>query len=493
MLKFCVIYVRLSQDRAALGLGVERQLEDARALAKRRGWVVVAELVDNDMTGKGTVVRPGFESLVAMIEAGEIQVVVAWTWERLERNRREGLRLIEAGQAASLVISLCRGSDIDMSTPAGRLVADVLSATARNEIEVKSDRQRRAMEQRLQRGERWGGRRPFGYTTRMEPIEAEAEAVRDGYQMLLAGATLASIAREWNARGFTTPQPPRGTPTDTPHGPWRQGSMRKCLAKACYGGLRSHKGVIVGEAAWPGLIDRPTWEAAQHVLAGRPRGAVSGRYLLTGIAICGVEGCGATVNVGGRDRGLGAVYRCSRSAHMTQDLGRIETYVEAMMLARLRRPGVARILAPEAPDLGPLRREAEQLRGRRDALADDLALDEVTLARRARAITSRLDEIAAEEATVARTSQIATLASSTDVGAAWLASDTDTRRAAVDALFVVELLPPGRGVRTFRPETVRVTPKGQRAERSATSTSIVRASEESRGQSTRKRVKPGSS
>lgn len=452
-----MIYVRLSQDRTALGLGVERQLEDARALAKRRGWHVVAELVDNDLSAKGNRLRPGFEELLRLIEAGEIAVAVGWTWERLERNRREGLRLIEAGQAASLVISLCRGSDIDMSTPAGRLVADVLSATARNEIEVKSDRQRRAMEQRLQRGERWGGRRPFGYTTAMEPIEVEAQAVRDGYRMLLAGASLGSIAREWNARGLTTPQPARGAPADAQHNPWKQGSMSKCLAKACYAGLRSHRGVIVGEAAWTGLVDRPTWEAAQHVLTGRPREAISDRYLLTGVALCGL--CGATVHVGARRAGKGNAYRCSRTAHMTQDRIRVEEYIEAVMLARLAHPSARRILAPDAPDLGPLRREAKQLRGRRDALADDLDLDEVTLARRARAITARLDEIAAEEARAARSGRLGSLASSPDPGAAWLASDINTQRAAIDALLRIELLPPGRGTRTFKLATVKVTPR----------------------------------
>lgn len=483
----------MSQDRTGEALGVERQLDDARALAKRRGWVVVAELIDNDMSGKGTVVRPGFERLCAMIEAGEIQVVVAWTWERLERNRREGLRLIEAGMAASLIITLVRGSDIDMSTPAGQLVADVLSATARNEIAVKSDRQRRAMEQRLERGERWGGRRPFGYTSKMEPVEPEAQAVRDGYRMLLTGATLAAIAREWNARGLTTPQPPRGSPADAPHGPWKQPSMRKCLTKACYGGLRSHRGVIVGEAAWEGLIDRATWEAAQHVLTGRTRPPIGGQYLLTGVAICGVEGCGAPVHGGGRRQGLGTAYRCTRTAHMTHDRGRLDEAVKAVMLVWLKRPVARRVLAPDAPDLGPVREEARRLRDRRDALADDLGLDEVTLARRVRAIAKRLEEIAAEEAAAARTSRLAKLAGAPDVGAAWLAADIDIQREALDAMLRIELLPPGRGTRTFKPETVRITPRVQRTERSATSTSITRASEESRGQSTRRRVKPGSS
>ena len=45
-----VIYARISQDRAGEGLGGKRQLADCPAEAKRRGWPVVAEFVDDDVT-----------------------------------------------------------------------------------------------------------------------------------------------------------------------------------------------------------------------------------------------------------------------------------------------------------------------------------------------------------------------------------------------------------------------------------------------------------
>ncbi len=61
--------------------------------------------------------------------------------DRITRNRRDTLRLLEVGQQAGSTIALVRGTDLDLSTPAGRLTADMLAAIARNEIEVKSDRQ----------------------------------------------------------------------------------------------------------------------------------------------------------------------------------------------------------------------------------------------------------------------------------------------------------------------------------------------------------------
>jgi hypothetical protein len=56
-----------------------------------------------------------------------------------------------------------------------------------------------AVEQAVAQGRRVGGRRPFGYSTAMHPLKREAAAVRWAYAELLAGASLGSIARDWNA------------------------------------------------------------------------------------------------------------------------------------------------------------------------------------------------------------------------------------------------------------------------------------------------------
>jgi site-specific DNA recombinase len=48
------------------------------------------------------------------------------------------------------------------------------------------------------------------------------------------------------------------------------------------------------------------------------------------------------------------------------------------------------------------------------------------------------------------------LVTAADVQAAWDALNLDRRRAAIDTLMFVTLLPPGRGARIFNPETVRI-------------------------------------
>ena len=103
--------------------------------------------------------------------------------------------------------------------------------------------------------------------------------------------------------------------------------------------------------------------------------------------------------------------------------------------------------------------EANALRVRLDGFALDYA-DGVMTREQMRTATTRVRELLADvEARMAdagRVSVLGPLVSATDVRAAWDALDVDRRRAAVDALMVVTLHPPGRGVRTFRPDSVGI-------------------------------------
>src|SRR5690606_17811877 len=147
--------------------------------------------------------RPGFEALLDDVGTGRAGVVIAWSLDRLQRNRADEARLYDACRERGAILALVNGPTLDFSTAAGRFVADALGGVARMEVELKAERQRRANLQAAQRGARVSGRRPFGYDDDGVTVRAdEAEAVRDGYRALLAGVPLAGIARDWNARGL---------------------------------------------------------------------------------------------------------------------------------------------------------------------------------------------------------------------------------------------------------------------------------------------------
>src|SRR4249919_754625 len=118
------IYLRQSLDKSGEGAAVDRQREDAETLARLRGWEVVRVEIDNDVSAAGKRRRPGFEAVLTAIESGQVGAVIAWDMTRLTRNRRDTLRVIETAEQHKTVLAFCRGSDLDLSTPSVRVMAD---------------------------------------------------------------------------------------------------------------------------------------------------------------------------------------------------------------------------------------------------------------------------------------------------------------------------------------------------------------------------------
>lgn len=463
------VYARQSQDRTGDELGVSRQCDDCAELIARRGWTEARRIVDNDTTASGKRRRAGFEELLAAIDAGEVDAVVAWSLDRVTRNRRDTVRLIEAAQARGVTLALVRGSDLDLSTPAGRLTADVLASVARHEIEAKGDRQRRATAQAAAEGRRVGGRRPFGYDADGLTIKpCEADAVRKAYRDVLAGVPLGQVAREWNAAGLRSGQVrwkdgrrgKRGEPSA-----WTHDTVRLVLRNPRNAGLRQHDDEIVGKAAWPALVSEETWRAIEALLSAPERRSGgpgrAGQRMLTGVALCGV--CGSTVHSG---RGQAAarryhIYRCAAAGgHVVRKLDPIDAFVGDVVVERLGRPDAAELLIAEnRPNVGEMREQAVALRSRLDSLAVEFADGGLTASQLRIAterIRSKLAESEAALADAGRASLLGPLVRTDDVVKAWGELDDHRRRAVIEVLMIVTLHPVGRGTRTFRPETVSI-------------------------------------
>lgn len=450
------VYLRQSQDRADDRLGIDRQREDCLRLASERGWTVVHELADND-TSASSRKRPGYAALLRLIDTRAVDVIIVWHIDRLLRRLADLEDVIDRCQAASVRLATVSG-DLDLSTDAGRLVGRILASVARGEVERKSSRQQRAQAQAAQQGRRVGGRRPFGYDQDgMTVRSAEAAAVRDGYAAVLAGVSLAAVARDWNARGLSPGQRTRDGRPST----WRHDNVRHVLLNPRYAGLRAYREEVVGPAVWPALVDEDTFRAVEADLTDehRKRGGVhGGTGLLTTLALCGV--CGATVHLGRSNRGQ-RIYRCRASyGHVSRQADVVEEYVAKLAVARLSRPDAYELLrATERPDSAELRDQAQALRRRLEALAVDFADGDLTAAQLRAAtdrIRTRLADVERQMADAGRVDVLGPLIAGRDVVKVWEALDTDRRRVIIDTLMTVTLMPPGRGARTFDPETVRV-------------------------------------
>ncbi len=86
-----VVYVRQStQAQVQMNLESQRRQYELVGEAKRRGFRSI-EVIDDDLgrSASGTMARPGFERLVALLCAGEVGAVLCLDASRLARNGRD--------------------------------------------------------------------------------------------------------------------------------------------------------------------------------------------------------------------------------------------------------------------------------------------------------------------------------------------------------------------------------------------------------------------
>jgi DNA invertase Pin-like site-specific DNA recombinase len=458
-MKRVAVYLRQSQDRDGTGYGVDRQREDVERLVNSRGWQMVAEFVDNDVSALSRKPRPKFTEMMGRVDAGEFDVIAARHMDRLLRRLSELEHVLERCQKTKTVI-VTASDGVDTSTDGGRLVARILSSVAQGEVERKGARQRSAALQAAQQGRWVGGRRAFGYEADGVTIrEAEAAVIKRGYADVLSGESISEVARRWDAAGFITSQGRK----------WHRTAVKDVLTNPRHAGLRRYRQHderaairqnpelgITGAAEWPAIVDEATWRAAVRILCdpGRRRTPLSGKGLLTGVAICGV--CDEPVHRGGGNRRGVSTYRCRSGRHVSRKADPVDLCVTEVALGVLTRPDAAELWAAELPDASELMAQADTLRRRRDDLALDYADGAMTRQqfRTANArILDRLADLEGKIAAAGRSSPLAIVAAD-DVRATWQTLSVAQRRAIISALMSPVLHLVGAGSRGFDPDTV---------------------------------------
>jgi putative DNA-invertase from lambdoid prophage Rac len=122
------IYARVS----TVDQHVENQLVELRQYVERRGWTAV-EFIDRGVSGAKDK-RPALDALVKDAKRRRFDVLVVWRLDRLGRNLRHLVTLLEELQSIGVVfVSL--GEGIDCTTPAGKLQLHILAALAEFERE----------------------------------------------------------------------------------------------------------------------------------------------------------------------------------------------------------------------------------------------------------------------------------------------------------------------------------------------------------------------
>ena len=117
------IYARVS----TIDQEPENQLQELRRYVGARGWTSV-EYVDRGVSGAKDR-RPALDQLLADARRRRFDVLICWRLDRLGRNLRHLITLLDDLQALGVAfVSLAEG--IDATTPAGRLQMHLLGAIA---------------------------------------------------------------------------------------------------------------------------------------------------------------------------------------------------------------------------------------------------------------------------------------------------------------------------------------------------------------------------
>lgn len=446
------IYVRQSLDRTGEGTAVSRQLEDCRTLVAERGWGDAIEYVDNDTSATASKPRPQWQRLLADIEAGRVSHLVCWHTDRLYRRLRDLVDLVELAEQRSLKIVSVKSADLDLETPAGRMLAGMLGSAARYEAEQKGARQVRANRQRAAAGTVLWTRRPFGYDRDGDTITVvpdEATALQKAARAVLAGRTVGSVARDLNTDGVTT----------TTGGTWSTTVLKRVLLNPRYSGRAVYRGEDFGRGRWPIILSPKLQARLEETLtdpARRVQAGTEAKYLLSGMARCGRCGAAMYASPAGTKDQRWMVYRC-RTSHLMRRLDLVDEVVEGIVLERLARPDALDLISPDV-DLDRLRAEAVSIRERRDGLADLLAdglLPAAKVREQAHRLTERLREVETAIKDATHDHPAAALVGRVDVAQAWESLPLLARRQVVASLMTVTIAPAGKGTR-FDPDSIEV-------------------------------------
>jgi DNA invertase Pin-like site-specific DNA recombinase len=181
-IKQCAIYTRVSTDLQAEKefSSCESQEEKVRSfIQSQNNWQIYKVYSDPGYTG-AHINRPALQELLEDIKQRKIDIILVYKIDRLTRSPKDFYQLIEFFEKYNVsFISITER--FDTSTPAGRLLRNIMLTFAQFERELASERTRDKMIERAKKGIWNGGIPPFGYkkeNKRLIPHPKEAEIVR---------------------------------------------------------------------------------------------------------------------------------------------------------------------------------------------------------------------------------------------------------------------------------------------------------------------------
>ena len=327
------IYARYSSENQREA-SIADQFRECREFARKQGWTIAGEYSDHAISG-ATLMRPGFQAMMAEALRGKVDVVLAEALDRFSRDQEDTAGLFKRLTFAGVGIVTLAEGDITFLHIG---LKGTMNAMFLKEL---ADKTRRGLRGRVELGKAGGGL-CFGYrivrtfkdgvvsTGEREIVPEEADIVRRIYRDYVAGVSPKQIAKDLNREGLRGPRGAVWAPS-TIYGNPKRGSgilhNELYIGRMVWNKLRYLKDPDTGkrvsrhnpESEWvisevPALriVDDELWQAVQARYARvqkkwsaaeparRFNQFIRPKYLFTGMTKCGA--CGAGFVVYYRDR-----------------------------------------------------------------------------------------------------------------------------------------------------------------------------------------------
>lgn len=256
--------------------------------------------------------------------ADEWDVLAVWKLDRLSRRAGHFAEIVEwCRKHGKAIVSV--SESIDMSTPMGKMFAQIIAAFAEGELDTIRARALSGSQARKAKGVWIGGVEPFGY--RFERQETGGKKlVQDPNYAELFGEIVGRLKGDWSAYKIAVDLNKRGVPTwrdhlrldkgEDPRGvAWTANAIRAIVLNPTVAGIYTHKGenVVDENGENVRITDKPLMDFAEWsdfvaaLKSHRPvRRATPSRSMLGGVAIC--QACGARMSSNKKVKTNGTVH-----------------------------------------------------------------------------------------------------------------------------------------------------------------------------------------
>ncbi|MDE6471213.1 MAG: recombinase family protein [Eubacterium sp.] len=320
-------YCRFSSNAQSDGFSIQAQQKAIANFALSNGYDVQYSYIDKARTGTNAN-RPQFQKMIEDAKAGLFDVIIIHKIDRFSRNRLDSIiyknELSKYGvKVISVTENFGEGAEAELMLAMQESMAEYYSKNLAREV-------RKGMDVLSSKGLHTGGSPPLGYDVVDKKLvinEAETEIVRLIFSMYSQKYTYNDMAKELNARGYTTKSGNEFSASSfnsilTQRKYIGEYVYNRRVSKSLTGKYNSHANKPEDEIvripnAVPKIIDDETFNKVQARLNQNKRKVGSykskSNYLLSGLIVCGE--CGFHYQGNSRKGGSGTIYssyRCGK-------------------------------------------------------------------------------------------------------------------------------------------------------------------------------------